>query len=141
PWLATRGLVPGREVSLLAFDAQSHWVYYVAQQHSSAYELVRVDVSGREPAPPQGLKRPPPPDGSVWQDITPSHDWSRILYLVKSGEPSVRELYLVDVAGLGPGAAMRINAPLAPDIEVMWHPRFSRDDSVVLYREGGPTAY
>lgn len=139
PWLVTGGLVPEGGVDKIAFDSQSHWLYYIAQQASSASELLRVDVSGSEPGPPQRVSEPLPPAHSVSKFVTPSLDWGKILYTTLDDELGMDALFLVDIAGPEPGDALQVNEPLTPNAGVMYRPRFSLDGSVVLYRESGPS--
>jgi hypothetical protein len=136
PMLATGGLIPEGEILVLTFDASSSWLYYIGEQDDEIDQLYRVDVSGAEPGTPQRVSGR---NGWLPGEIIPSPDWSMVLYTVEPLAPNGRELYLVDVSGSEPGEAIRINAPLAADVDVAYSADFSRDGSVVLYGERGPT--
>ena len=129
------GVVPNGSVRGYAFDASSRWLYYVAEEDERVAQLYRVDVSGSEPGARQRVSGD---DGAVSGNITGSHDWSTVLYLAGSGTSGASELYVVDVSRVVPGTAVRISPPLAEGIEVS-EAYFSRDGSVALYHQTGPT--
>lgn len=137
PILATGGIIPGGEVLSYVFDPSSSWLYYVAQQEGPEAQLYRVDLTGAEPGAPQRVSGT---IGTLTGEIIGSPDWSSVLYTLEEGAPSDRQLYLVDVAGAEPGAPVRTDEPLAPDFRASFGATFSRDGSVILYREEGPAA-
>lgn len=131
PMLASGGLIPGGEISVLTFDASSTWIYYIAQEEDQLHQLYRVDVSGAEPGMSQRVSGR---TGWLPGEIIPSPDWSMVLYTAEPANDET-ELYLVDVSGPVPAEAIHINAPVPAGSQVNYGAKFSRDGSVVLYRE------
>ena len=136
PMLATGGIISGGEVLYYRFDSSSSWLYYVAQQEGPEAQMYRVDLTGPEPGAPQRVSGR---IGTLTGEIIGSLDWTSVLYTLQEGGPSDRQLYLVDVAGADPGEPVRVDTPLAADVRTSFGSTFSRDGSVVLYRQEGPT--
>lgn len=118
----------------LSFDADSRWLYFVADVEGDGGALFRVDVSGAQPGAPQRVSAPP--SGPEW--LTGEVIWSvggtELLYTVEVVDPSMRQLWVVDVSGERPGVATRIDTLQGPP-GVQFGSDLSPDASIVTFRE------
>lgn len=137
PMQVNAGLGAGGTISWWRFDDSSSWLYYVGAEGEMLPRLHRTQLTDAGPGQPQSVSGE---EGWHQGDIVASQDWSMLAY---TAEGDIRELYLVDISGDTPGTPTRLNAPPTDNAEVSFGPRFSSDDSVVVYREtaaqsGGP---
>jgi hypothetical protein len=140
PIVATNTL-PGGAVDQATFDAASHWLYFVGQLDSDIPEIFRVDISGDTPGEPQKVSAPIA-EGGTTGEMSFSHDGSMLLYSALEGADHAFGIWLVDIGGELPGAAVRIDGTPEPGFEPAYGARFSPDDTLVTYHEhavGRPT--
>ncbi|MCA9656675.1 MAG: PD40 domain-containing protein [Myxococcales bacterium] len=135
PVRVSEGLIDGGEMMIWRFDADGHWLYMFGQIDAERPGLFRVDVSGDTPGAPERVGDP-----ATWADeeLVFSSTGTKLLHAAFSGSPSVRQLALADVSGAEVGVSTIINDALGRDVDVGYGPQFSRDESVVAYRESGP---
>ena len=119
------------------FDAASHWLYVVAPDGPQSRSLIRVDVSGAQPGAPQTLYEVQAQGIGPSGELRFSHDGDTLLFTATDADDGPLELWGVDVSGAEPGAAFRVNAPLAAGERVTYGARISPDDTAVAYRVGG----
>ena len=129
PMRVNAGLMAGASITWASFDETSSWLYYVGAEREMFPRLYRTPLTDSGPGQSQSVSGD---EGWIPGDIAPSHDWSMLAY---TAEEDTRELYLVDISGDTPGTPTRLNAPPTEGAEVSFGPRFSSDDSVVVYRE------
>ena len=129
PMQVNAGLTAGSDIAWSRFDDTSSWLYYVGAEGEMFPRLYRTPLTDLGPGQPQSVSGE---EGWNQGDIVPSHDWSMLAY---TAEGDIRELYLVDISGDTPGTPTRLNAPPTENAEVSFGPRFSSDDSVVVYDE------
>ncbi|MEM7157575.1 MAG: hypothetical protein AAF799_32345 [Myxococcota bacterium] len=129
PMRVNQGLTAGADIIWSQFDATSTWLYYVGAEGEMFPRIYRTPLTEAGPGTPQQISGE---EGWSQGDIAVSHDGTMMAYTI---DGDLRELYLVDISGDTPGTPTLISAPPTEGAEVSFGPRFSSDDSVVVYDE------
>jgi WD40 repeat protein len=129
-----REAMPGAAPRSASFTADQRWLYVVATYDGHGAELYRIDVSGDAPGQPQHVSTALPSGASVKLDYVLSANYARLLYRADATDIGVDELYSVDVAGVTPGEAVRVDVPLREGSRVRGA-QISPNGTVATYHE------
>ncbi len=110
-------------------------VVYVADQDSDeVWELYYVDLSGVSPAAPVKLSGTMVADGDVNADPALAANGMGVVYRADQDTDGVHELYYVDLSGVSPAAAVKVNSALVSGGLMQTKYLISRDSTTIIYR-------
>ncbi len=124
-------LGPGGDVSFIVFGADASRAFYFA--NSGAGQGSELWMVGLSPmSAPVKLSAPLPPNGSLPGELEVAADLSRVMYSGNQESESLRELFLVELAG--PAAPVKLNDPLAVGGSVGFGASFAPDGKRAFFR-------